>query len=99
MWTELNANIKRFTGTSGTVTLPKGASIIKILAHATSAGSVAFTDGVGGTVTVVLPASSQWFEYSPQHLACVAGQTEGPLTAIFTSTDSYLLEAYSTTGF
>lgn len=90
--------LKRFGGASGTVTLPAGAQIIHMTIHATSAGSVAFADGAGGTVTVPIPASSQWFDYDPKHINTVMGAGGSPVTVVFTGTDSYFLEVANPTG-
>lgn len=98
MWHEISGPVKRYAGASGTVTLPKGAQILTISAHCTSAGTVAWDDGVGGTITVPVPAGT-WFVYDPKHLACVAGTPSGALTVVFTTTDSYFVEVQCKDGF
>lgn len=98
MWHEITGPVKRFAGASGTVTLPAGAQILSFIAHATSAGSVTFPDGIGGTVTLPVPAGT-WAAYDPKHLACAMGAAAGLDTVVFTSTDSYLLEVQSKQGF
>jgi hypothetical protein len=96
MWSEIVGNVKRFAGSSGTVTIPAGGHVINITAHCTSAGTVAFWDGVGGTVTVPVPAST-WFVYDPKHLSTTANALAGN-SIVFTTTDSYLVEVVLPSG-
>ncbi len=79
---------KRMGGTSGTITLANGGKILHIWCHCTSAGSVAFPDGMGGTCTVTIPASTV-FQLDAMHLA-MAVKAGG--TVVFTTTDGFYLE-------
>ena len=88
MWNTINGPIKRIAGAAGTITLSNGGKILSIIAHATSAGTVAFPDGMGGTLSIPVPAGT-WFAYDPKHLGC-AIKAGG--TIVFTSTDSFLVE-------
>jgi len=96
MWSEIVGNVKRFAGASGTVTIPKGGHVIAINAHCTSAGTVAFWDGVGGTVTIPVPASTWWI-YDPKHLGTTANAATG-YDIVFTTTDSYFVEVVLPSG-
>lgn len=99
MWHEITGPLKRYAGSSGTVTLPRGAKVISISAHATSAGTLAMNDGVGGTITIPIPANT-WFVYDPKHLGYVANAAFGAnLNLVFASTDSYFVEVQCKDGF
>ena len=87
---ETRSNVVRVAGTSSAgVALPTGARVMKIRAHATSAGSITAPDGKGGTFTLPLPASSQWFDYEAFHLNWSAKAGD---TIVFTGTDGYFVE-------
>lgn len=92
MWYGLRGPVKRFSGTSGTVTLPSGAKLLRIRAHATAAGTVQIFDDAAD---IPLPVSSGWFELDYFHTSTTA--PDGTPTIVFTSTDSYLVE-YSSEG-
>ena len=92
MWFGLRGPILRFIGTSGTVTIPAGAKVLQIKAHATTAGSVKI---FGDSNAITLPASSGWFYLQENHAGLVA--PTGSNTIVFTSTDSYYVE-YTTEG-
>ncbi len=100
MWKEIVGNVKRFAGTSGTLTIPAGGHVIGISAHCTSAGSMTIWDGAGGSVTVTIPAAS-WFVYDPKHLSTTS---QGPNASAaqqqitFTTTDSYFVEVVIPSG-
>lgn len=99
MWQELPGNVKRFAGSSGVLAIPRGAQVISITAHCTSAGSMTIWDGAGSTVTVPIPAST-WFVYDPKHLNTTASSATAAQRQItFTTTDSYFVECHSTVGF
>lgn len=91
MWTELRGTVKRFVGTNGTPSLPKGASIIQIVAF--GAGTVQMPDGAGGSVTFTIPAAG-WY-YRPQHLST---RTITGSDVVFGSTTSYFVEIFSPHG-
>jgi hypothetical protein len=90
MWNEVQSQTVRYAGVSGTVTITPGGHVLSILAHATSAGSISFWDGMGGTITVPIPAGADWFHYDPKHLNATANTKLQSIT--FNTTDSYLVE-------
>lgn len=94
MWLDLNAVTKRFAGASGTVTVPKGCSIIHVAAHSSAAATVTLPDGIGGEVTVPIPTTG--FFFSPQHLLCVVQDADYDI--VFTDTDGYFVEIYGSRG-
>ena len=88
-WRDLAGNTKRYAGSTGTVVVPKGASIVYLQF---SGGTVTgFPDGSGGTITITSPASNYGnFTYIPMH---VQG-TDGGGTITFSGTTQYFLELY-----
>ncbi len=94
MWQELGP-VYRVSGTSGTATLDVGSRIIKILAHSAGGGSFTMPDGKGGTLTITLPASDNWFVYDPKHLSTVMKSTD---SIVFTGTGSYVIECSNPIG-
>jgi hypothetical protein len=95
MWREITANVRRYAGASGTVSLPAGAQILSIVAHSPSGGTVTMPDGAGGTATIIVPAG-EWWAYDPKHLC--SPSSSGPYTISFVGTDSYVVEAVSSVG-
>jgi hypothetical protein len=100
-WHDLRGEVVRFVGASGSPSIPRGAIILRIAAHSTSAGSVTFPNGVAGTgtggnpIVLPLPASSQWFFYDALHLCWLWGNGD---VMTFTSTDSYFVECFLPIG-
>ena len=90
MWGDIKTPIKRVAGASGTVAIPVGAKILSMTVHATTAGTVAMWDQVGGTCTIPIPAATWWI-YQPLHLNATATNT-GNSSIVFTGTDSYFIE-------
>jgi hypothetical protein len=83
---------------SGKPVIPSGAIVIRIRAHATSAGSISIPNGVNNPQNVIvipLPASASWFEYESLHLGFVLGAND---SITFSTTDSYLVECYQPSG-
>lgn len=78
-------------GAAGTVTLPQGAQIIQIHAHATSAGTVV----IFGGDSIPIPAGAGW-GWQVQHLNWVSHAAGNPVansqTIVFTGTDAYFVE-------
>lgn len=78
-------------GASGTVTLPAGARILNIIAHATSAGTVAI---LGGTAIPIIAGTV--FQLQFMHELATANTNAsapaGSATVVFTGTDSYYVE-------
>lgn len=93
MWQELPGKTKRFAGTSGTVTVPKGCCILRATCHSSGAATVTLPDGNGGDVTI--PVASTGFSYEPEHLLC---QVAADYSIVFTGTDGYFVEIYSSRG-
>ena len=99
MWADLKGSIKRVAGASGAVTIPLNAKIISMTVHATTAGSVAMWDQMGGTCTIPIPAATWWI-YQPLHLNTTADAKVTPNHNItFTGTDSYFIEYTCPQGF
>ena len=92
MWNDLQGKTwKPFAGTSGTVTLVKGTTILRIAAHSTAGGTVV----VLGGPTITIPAAADWLYLDFQHTyvtAGVSGSNNAGLTIVFTSTDAYYID-------
>lgn len=88
-WRDLAGPCKRYAGsTSGTVVVPKGASIVYL---EFSGGTVSgFPDEQGGTITITSPTSAA-FIYAPYH----AQGFDGGATITFSSTVQWFLELYA----
>jgi len=90
MWNDLVGSPAYATGAAGTATIPKGALVIGIVAHATSAGSMTLFGGA----SVPIPAGetlSLRFNHTlwqSRNNAVAAGSQD----IVFTSTDSYYVE-------
>lgn len=93
MWHGLLGQTKRFAGASGTVTIPKGCSIVQVAAHSAGAATVTFPDGSGGTITLPVPTAG--FGYQPNHLLC---SVSADFSMVFTGTDGYFVEIYFDRG-
>ena len=89
MWGDIKTPIKRVAGASGPVAIPVGAKILSMTVHATTAGTVAMWDQIGGVATIPIPAATWWI-YQPLHLNCSANVGNNVIT--FTGTDSYFIE-------
>lgn len=77
-----------FAGASGTVTLPNGATVKRISAHASGAATITIFGGA--SIPLV---SGMTLSLGFVHDNCVAGQTSGGgVTIVFTGTDSYYVE-------
>jgi hypothetical protein len=88
-------SIKRFAGTSGSVSLPAGAEILRLDVFG---GTATLPDGVGGNVTVTAP-SSGWF-YAKRDVQIPAMMIANPgFTIIFGGTTGYFIEVSSPGGF
>ena len=87
MWNEIRANVVRYAGAAGSVTIPPGGHVLQIIAHSSNAlGTVAI---FGGT-PVPLPNVAAYWRYQPQHLSTTAQASGNAI--VFTLTDSYLVE-------
>jgi len=86
-WRDLAGPCKRYSGTtSGSLVIPKGASIIYL---EFSGGTVSgFPDGQGSTITITSPTTGP-FLYIPEH---VQGFDAATLT--FNSTTQWFAEVY-----
>lgn len=87
-WRDLAGPCKRYAGTtSGSVAVPKGASVVYLQF---SGGSVTgFPDEQGGTITITSPSTGP-FTYAPYH----AQNMDGGATITFSSTTQWFLELY-----
>lgn len=94
MYRELEGITKRFSGASGTVTVPKGCIILKATCHSAGAATMTFPDGIGGTITIPIPTTQ--FFYNADHLLCVV-QTAA-FDIVFSGTDAYFVEIYGERG-
>jgi hypothetical protein len=75
-------------GTSGTVTLPEGATVKQIIVHASGAATMTI---FGGASIPIIAGVAIAFRFA--HDLCVAGQVPGAaLTIVFTGTDSFFIE-------
>lgn len=75
-------------GASGTITLPKGATLKQIIVHSTAGGTVAI---FGGTAIPVIAGTGFAIRFG--HDVAVAAETPGAdVTIVFTGTDSYFVE-------
>lgn len=86
-WRDLAGPTKRYAGTtSGSVAIPKGASVIYL---EFSGGTVTgFPDGQGGTLTLTSPTTGP-FTYIPMHV-----QNLDAATVTFSSTTQWFMELY-----
>jgi len=86
MWRELVGTHFYDAGSSGSVVLPAGASILQIIAVDTSGGgSVTIFGGAAIPLTPAVPLNLRF-----NHTLLVA--RTGALTVVFTGTDSYFIE-------
>ena len=98
-WHELTWPMKRFTGVSGTVTLPAGSIIIYM--QFTGGTCQGFPDGQGAGLTITAAAGSG-FSYAPIHLGSKTlpnGGTGAATVLTFAGTSMYFVEAINPTGF
>ena len=88
MWNEIVSNVVRYSGVSGTVTIPPGGHVLQIIAHGGNAGATVqiFDDANPITIKNV----NAYFVYRPQHLVTTAHI--GAQSIVFTSTDMYMVE-------
>ncbi len=98
---DLTQPIKAFAGTSGTVNVPQGSVLLYLTAvgNGTIAG---VPDGQGGSLTVTIPNTSQWFVYDSPSLnmkfAAPNSPAQGPWAVVFTGTTSYYMEVMNPHG-
>jgi hypothetical protein len=74
-------------GASGTVTVPAGASLIRVWCRSTAGGTV----NIFGVATVPLIANAAPFEWDLKHTNIVANGTGAAAQIVFTGTDSYFV--------
>jgi hypothetical protein len=87
MWNEIRANVVRYAGAAGSVTIPPGGHVLQIIAHSSNAlGTVTI---FGGTA-IPLPNVNSYWTYQPQHLSTTAQATGN--TIVFALTQSYFVE-------
>lgn len=95
---DVSGQIIRFSGVSGTVTVPEGAQVWSIQAHAASSavqGTVQiFTDA---SVITIPGSASTYFYYDCKHKGVVAQTTTNSSQAnkiVFTNTTMFLVECH-----
>lgn len=88
-WHSLVGVFGDLAGTSGTATLPAGAVLLTLSAHA-SAGSATFQIFNGATVPVINGAAT--LVYTFEHTLIQAKSGAGNNTITFTNTDHYYLQ-------
>lgn len=76
-------------GTSGTVTVPRGATIKAIYAHSTAGGTITI---FGGPAITVVAATGIALRFVHDNLVSAATQNNGSRAIVFTGTDSYYVE-------
>lgn len=87
MWHELSGSQPGYaTGTSGTVTVPAGASVVLIVVHA-SAGSATMALFGGSAVPIINGAPPAEFRFNHT----LWQSTSASSTIVFTNTDSYFV--------
>lgn len=91
MWNELmrTSGSAYHAGTSGTVTIPKGAVVIRIIAHSASTGSLTIFGGDS------IPVLTSGLNIAFQHQLWRSfnnSTTSGSQDLVFTTTDMYFVE-------
>lgn len=74
-------------GTSGTVTLPEGATVLQIAAHSTAGGTVVIFGGATITITATFD-----FVRHPVEPSMMVARTGSADEIVFTGTTSYYVE-------
>lgn len=74
-------------GASGTPTIPKGAQILKIIAHASAGGATVAING-GDAIPIINGAPPTVLDF--HHLLVVSPNAENPV--VFTGTDQFFVE-------
>jgi hypothetical protein len=97
MWRSLVGTLGSSGGTSGTVTVPAGAIITMLHAHASSGGaSVTLPTPISGAASQTVPVpSGTWWAPQWLHTLFVSGNnatTSGSQNITFSGTDSYYVE-------
>jgi hypothetical protein len=92
-WQGIAGPVKRFSGTSGSITIPKGSMILHFVFQGGTCTGV--PDGVGGSLTLTSPSNAPFY-YDPMHLACV---TPSDLLITFGGTTMYFVEIQNKVGF
>jgi hypothetical protein len=91
--TTFNGPFKRFAGTTGSVSVPKGAVIVKLIFQGGTCTGM--PDGQGANVTLTSPSNSA-FQYNPIDEQCVAPAN---LTLTFGGSTMYFVELQCKDGF
>jgi hypothetical protein len=94
--------IKAFTGTAGSVNVPRGSVLVYLTA--TGNGSIiGIPDGQGNSLTLTIPNTSQWFIYDSPSLALKFSSNSSPNQAdpwvvVFSGTTAYYMEIMNPSG-
>ncbi len=86
-WHSLIGRSGYLAGTAGTCTLPVGACVLQIVAHATAAGTIS----IFGGASIPVVAGTQFTLDMKDTLLSAAATGGGPNTMVFTGTDSYFV--------
>lgn len=90
-WRDIQTAPVRASGTAGTVTVPEGASVLRIIALGASGATIqVFADAA----VISVPSTSDYYALNYHHLAMIAPApgSSAANTIVFTSTTSYLVE-------
>lgn len=88
--------VKLFAGSAGTPSLPKGAILIRVMAIGAAGATVQMPDGNRGSITIPVPVAFPTVVHHDEHSHGIRSITGADV--IFTSTVSYVVEAYCPGG-
>lgn len=92
-------NLKIYAGSAGTVAIPAGAIIRRIVVVGAAGATVAMPDGQGGTATVPVPAAYPHVVFDDgEHFGSTPGLRSAGSDVVMTSTTSYCVEVYIPSG-
>ena len=99
---DVSGQIKRFSGTSGTVTVPLGAQVWSIQASAAATAIQGTIQIFSDANFITIPGSSPtYFYYDCKHKGVVAQTTTNSAqanTIVFTNTSMFLVEVHIPNG-
>lgn len=89
-WTNLNGTMGYSAGASGTATIPKGASVLQIVAHSTAGGTLTIFGGASIPIVANTPFSAA---YRHRNWAAADNTVNaGTQDLVFSGTDSFYVE-------
>ncbi len=96
MYNDIAGTWAYVTGTSGTKTIPSGARVLSVYAHAATGGGATVQIFNGNAIPIPITNSSPgWLVLKMNHGLCVAGNdntTSGSGDIVFTNTDALFVE-------